>query len=327
MSVGGELHRLLESGDYLACLAQGRALLAAQESLPAPERARVLSVLSRCQLALGDLRGTVASATEAALTAREQRLPDLEGAALLDLATALIELRRHEEALAALDRFRQGLPAYTASQCLEGAALQRTALVMDRTGKPAEAADWYQRALHWFRRFGDEESAGDCLLGSLEAHLAAANREEAGRCLAEVERHARAHLDHTAFTGQLALARARYLRLAGQPQASVDEAFRALVLAEPLSPLQVEAQLHLSRMAEAMDRPVDALNFAFAARVSAIDARLYPLEFAASALLMRLLRRHGAEPLAELSAEMERQGVDLYQYLDAAEAERLVRNE
>lgn len=100
-----------------------------------------------------------------------------------------------------------------------------------------------------------------------------------------------------------------------------------MLLAEPCSALQVEAQLHLSRMAEAMRRPVDALSFALAARVSAIDGRLYPVEFAASAWLMHLIRRHGADPVAELATDMDRQGVDLYQYLDPVAVERLTRGE
>lgn len=337
MSVGGELHRLLESGDYWSCLAQGRDLLE-HESLTDGERARVLSVLCRCHLALGQLLGAEASGRRAASLAGRLGLRDLEGSALLDLAAALAGLRRHAEALDALARFREGLSEYTASQCLEGAALLQTGEVMAGMGRAAEAVEWCQRARHWFSRFGDERSAGECLLSMIEASLKAgeesADREpaesarwraEAERWLAETDRHLAAQLDDTQFTGRLLLARARYLGLAGRQQDSVDEGFRALTLAEEGSRLQVKAQLFLSRMAERMNRPVDGLNFAFAARVSAIDVRLYALEFQASSVLIRLIRRHGLEPLSELAKDLANQGVDLYQYIDLAEAERLAR--
>lgn len=335
MSVGGELHRLLGSGDYWSCLEQGRDLLE-RDSLAEAERARVLSVLCRCHLALGQLLGAEASGRRAASLARRLRLRDLEGAVLLDLAAALTGLRRHSEALDALDRFRGGLSEYTASQCLEGVALQQTAEALTGIGRTDEAVEWYQRARHWFSRYGDERSALDCLLGSIEACLAAADstadrrpadiarwQAEAERWLAEADRH----VDDDALTGRFRLARARLLRLAGHDQASVDEAFRALLLAPQLSPLQVRAQLHLSRMGEAMDRPVDALSFAFAARVSAIDGRLYGMEFEAASLLLELIRQHGMEPLEELAGELAQQGVYLYQYLDRVEAERLARGE
>lgn len=323
MSVGGELHRLLESGDYHACLAQGRSLLAC-ELLSEADRVRVLLTLCRCHLALGDLMGAVAPGEEAVTLARSLGLRDLEGAALLDLATALAGLRRLPQALTALERFRQGLPEYTASQCLEGAALRQTAEVMARMGRPADAVDWYQHAGHWFRRFGDEQTAGECLLGIIDTALDAGDLAATERWLAEADRHP---LGDPASTGRLILARARFYQLVGQPQASADEAFRALLVAENPSRLQVQAHLHLSRVAEAMDRPVEALGFAFAARVSAIDARLYPLEFEAVALLVRLIHRYGMTSVHELGVELERQGVDLYQYLERAELERLARGE
>jgi tetratricopeptide (TPR) repeat protein len=322
LSVGGELHRLLESGEYWTCLAQGRDLL--EQGLPEDDRARVLAVLCRCHLALGHMAGAVASGEMAAALAGRLGLRDLEGAALLDLSLGLAGLRRHEEALAALERFRQGLDAYTASRVLEGAALKQTAEVLGQMGRHAEAADWFGRARQWFHRYGDERAAGDCLLEIIGAGLAEGDLVAVGHRLAEAEAQS---LSDPGFTARLLLARARYYRMAGRNQESVDEAFKAMVLAEPLGRVQVEAQLHLSRMAELMKRPVDGLSFAFAARTSAIDGRLYTLEFEASALLMRQIRRYGTATVAELAAELEQRGVDLYQYISLDEVERLVHGE
>lgn len=332
MSAVGELRRLLESGEYWGCLERGRDLLVSGE-LTEEEQARVLSTLSRCHLALGQLQAAATAAGKAAALAGRAGLHDLEGACLLDQATALSAHRQHEEALNVLHRFRQGLPAYTASLCLEGNELQLTAATLVALGRTPEGAEWYDRADRWFQRFGDERSAAECRVGAINACLAAWEglgepdpwRPEVERRLAGAEESAA--LANPETLARLALARSRSHRLAGEDQDAANEGFRALLLAESLSPLQVEIQLHLSRMAEAMNRPVDALSFAFAARTTAIDGRLYPLEFEASALFIRLIQRYGAEPLAELTGELAKQGVDICQYLDAAEAERLARGE
>lgn len=323
MTVGGELHRLMESGDYWGCLARGKAMLE-QEPLADVDRARVLQVLCRCHLALGQHEGAVAAGRLAADLAERHQQADLAGNALVLLARAQVSMRRYPEALATLERFRQGLPEYTAALCLEGAAMQLTGEVLARLGRPEGAVDWYSRAHHWFHRYGDEESAGDSLLALIDLALSAGDLGEAARRLAEAE----ARGDSTpTFAVRLLLARARYLQAKGEEQPSVDAAYQAFLRAEHCSPLQVEAQLHLSRMAEVMGRPVDGLSFALAARISAIDGRLYALEFEASAWLIHLIRRHGPEPVAELAEDLGRQGLDLYQYLDPEAVERLARGE
>lgn len=326
MSVEGVLHHLFEAGEYWRCLETGRRLLE-RHHLPPGDRSRVLTLLCRAHLELGQHHGALAAGEVALRLAQALELRDLEGALLVDLATALTALRRHEEALIALERFRQGLPSYTASQCLEGAALRQGAVALIRLCRYQEARESFQRAMHWFQRYGDEESAGECLLGMVDALLAAGDADGARTALREGAEHVATRPEDHRFTGRLQLARARLHRLTGRDQASVDEAFRALTLADHLSPLQVEAQLHLSQMAEVMGRPVDALSFAFAARVSAVDGRLYGLEFEASERLVRLLREHGAEPLEELALALAEQGVDLYQYIDFAAVQRLTGRE
>ncbi|MFZ5816880.1 MAG: hypothetical protein ACOY93_16560 [Bacillota bacterium] len=176
-------------------------------------------------------------------------------------------------------------------------------------------------------RLHDQEAAGESLLAVLDACLMVQDLAGAEAWLAEAERHAATRLVDGGFAAALLLARARLLGLGGRHQASVDEAFRALMAARPLSPLQVQAQLHLGRMGELMDRPVEAFSFALAARVSAMDGLHGALESEATALMVRLLRRYGIGPVVELAWELERQGVDLYQYMDLETMERLARGE
>lgn len=126
--------------------------------------------------------------------------------------------------------------------------------------------------------------------------------------------------------GRLRLALARLHWSAGRAQAAVAEAFRALQEADSLSPLQVRAQILLSQMAEAMGRQVEALAFSLAARITAGEAGLQPLETEAALLMADQVRRTGWPALAELAGELADQGVDLYDYLDPAEVLPLARD-
>lgn len=120
-------------------------------------------------------------------------------------------------------------------------------------------------------------------------------------------------------SGRLRLISAGMLRAAGRPQQAADEAFRALQCAAPLSPLQVRAQLFLSRVAGATGRLVEALGFALAARTAAAAGGHSRLERRASDLLALHLRAGGWTAVSELASALAAHGVDVYEYLDLAE--------
>jgi len=314
----GDLHRLFDAGEYADCLQRGQTMLE-QEDLSLHERARLHALLCRCRVEAGDLLGAVTDGEAAIDLAGQLGLPDLRGSALVDLAIALIGLRRYAEALDRLDQFQAGLSASTSARCLEGLALRLQGEALLAAGRPSDAAPRFAQARRWFDRFGDQASVGVCLLGELEAALDMADAPTAAAIIREGEAHYRAVPDDQPFLGRLLLLWARYHELGGKQQEAVNAAFQALELAEPLTPLQVEAQLHLSRLADQMNRPTDALSFAFAARVTAIDGRLYILEMRATGLFLRLLHRHGEAPLRELVRDLAREGIDLYQYVDPGE--------
>lgn len=314
-----ELSRLFEAGDYTACIARGQALLT-QRPLVARNRVRVLAILCRCHLALGNLVPAAALGEEAVDLAAKLQLGELAAESLLDLAVAQIGLRRNEQALALLERLGQALPAHPALGYLQGEAMQRTGEALAQLGRTDEAVDWYERARQWFLQQGDDVGASESHLALIEVCLAAGDREAAERWIADIDEE---RFDQPVQMGRLLLARARLLEQAGRPDASADEAFRALMAMEELSPVQVEAQLHLSRMAALSGRAVEALSFAVAGRVSAIDGRYYALEFNASLLLIRLIERFGLAAVEELAAEMAGQGVDLYQYLSPEAVRRV----
>lgn len=120
--------------------------------------------------------------------------------------------------------------------------------------------------------------------------------------------------------GELLLARSRLLGEAGRCEEAVSAAYQAFECAAPQSPTQVEASLQLSRLAERTGRPVEAIAFAVSARATAAEEGYGRQESEATALLARLVRRYGLDPVEELSADLQREGLDLYAYLDPDEA-------
>src|SRR5690606_6583795 len=102
-------------------------------------------------------------------------------------------------------------------------------------------------------------------------------------------------------SARLRLISAAMLRGAGRHQQAAQEAFRALLETETLSPLAVRAQLFLSDLAAATGRLVEALAFALAARTAAAAGGMGGMERRASDLLAAHLRAGGWTAFAELA--------------------------
>jgi hypothetical protein len=189
---------------------------------------------------------------------------------------------------------------------MEGIALQRLAGVLRDAGRPGEALELYGSARQWHSRFGDDASARECLRAMFRMHLSAGKYTDALRLLAEQ--------GDTGDCDSL-LDWAAYLLAVGRSGESTRAAMAALDLAGTDAERQCRAQLLLCHSARAEGRMVEALEFALAARVTAIDGRLYTLEFEAADLLFGLIRQGGAPLMREVAADFDQQGVNVYHYL------------
>jgi tetratricopeptide (TPR) repeat protein len=318
------LARLLESGAYEECLALAAALLA-EEGHTREGLARIQAAICRSRLELTDYFAAAEAGKVAVLLADEAGAADLLGAVLIDLATAHGQIRRYDEALEAFQRYLAGLPAYTAARCLEGTALQRMAETLRRAGRPAEALTRVQEARRWFDRFGDAASAVQCARAAIRLHLEQGELAQAVPLLQAGDRHAADHPDDREFLSSHLLDRALFRLAAGEYELASAEAFWALEAAGDRLAQQCRAQLLLAQIALARSEHREALTFALAARVSAIDARAYDLEFEASDLLFRLLRERGERLLREVESDYYRQGVDLFLYISERVVSRLTR--
>lgn len=315
-----KLARLMDSGDYKRCLEEA-ALLLAEGGHDAEATARIHAAICRSRLELADYFGAVEAGQKAIALADSAELADLRGFLLPDHAMALCEVRRYDDALAAFDRFLSELPAYTGARCREGSTLQRLAATLYRSGSPEEALKRYWQAHAWFQRYGDSASGVACTRAILRIHLDQGQPEATIPLLLEGDRYAQAHpLDREFLTAHL-LDRAQFHLSVGRYDESMREAFQALEAAEDRLVHQSRAHLILAQNALAMDRPQDALSFALAGRVAAIDGKVYDLEFEASEILFRLMQQKGARLVQRLEADYYEQRVDIYRYL----SERVVR--
>lgn len=324
MSVS-QLLQLLESGQYEQCLAEASALL--QEGQQSREaQARIYHAICRSQLALQDNLAAVAAGQQAVTLAAEAAEPDLHGFALVDLATALCRVRRWDEALDRLAEFLGHLDSYIAARCMEGIARQRQGEAFCRTAQHSEALAAFRQARQWFQRYGDERSAALCSRCMARIHLRLHQREEALAALQSAEEYAAANPWDREFLSDHCLDRAAFLLWCGDGARAAQEAFQGLEAADGRLHQQARSQLLLAECALAEAQFPEALSFAMAARVSAIDGRLYDLEFEASDLVFRLLREHGEGLLCEVEGDFRAAGVDIYQYLSEKVIRRLLGN-
>lgn len=320
-----ELGRLLQCGEYKRCLEEATALLAAGAH-DSEEVARIQAAICRSRLELTDFFGAVAAGQEAVVFAAEAQNYDVIGAALVDLATALVAVRLYDQAVDLFERYLDGLPTYTASRCMEGIALYRMADALHRTGRHRAALECYSRARLWFERFGDEESSRESARAMMRLFLDAGEPEQALPLLLEGDQYAARCPGDREFLGAHLLDRAMYFLAVGRYEESKQEAFRALEAVGDWLVQQARANLLLCHNALALNQPREALAFALAARVSAIDGRLYDLEFEASDVLFRLLRERGTWLLREVEADYREHGVNIYHYLSDQVINRLSSN-
>jgi tetratricopeptide (TPR) repeat protein len=310
-----QLAELMMAGEYRRCLQRATHML--DEERPLHEVAQIQAMICRSSLELTDYFAAVSAGVLALALAEEAGDPDMLGSVLVDLGTALSRIRRYGQALSAFDRFLQGLPDYTVAQRFEGTVLERMAETLLADGRAAEALARYSQARAWFIGQGDREAALRCSRAMLGICLESGQVERARAYLEEGERYLAECPTDSRFLSDHLLDRALYHSLTGQVGESIRDAFLALEAAEDRLDQQCRAHLLLARNAMAEGRPVDAVIFVLAARVSAIDGRLYQLEFEATELLIRLLDQGGPELLALVDEEYSRNGVDIYHYLPA----------
>jgi tetratricopeptide (TPR) repeat protein len=316
------LGRLLEQGEYRRCLEAATHLLAYGGQDQAG-LARIQAAICRSRLALTDFTGALSAGEMALELATRSTDPDLLGFATLDLAAAQTATRQYEAALSTIARYFADYEHYIAARCLKGAVLRQVGDTLLKVGRSEEALDRYRQAHEWFERFGDEESAQACTRAMVLLHLDRGETRQAVPLLLAGDRYALDHPADDRFRCDHLLDRSLLHLVSRQHETSIAEAFEALLLVQGRLDQQARAQLILCQNGLAQNRLTEALSFALAARISAIDGRMYELEFEASELLFRLLRERGLRLLADVDQEYMEQGINIYHYLSEPVLKRM----
>jgi tetratricopeptide (TPR) repeat protein len=316
-----EILDLLEREDYPRCAALADEMLL-DESLPGEVRARVAHAACRARFALADFFGAIEMGEVAAREALAHRQYDLVGQVFLDMGAALGAVREYDLALSCGDEYFRHKPYYVDSVHLEGKVLYNHATYLGKLERWEDAANTYAACRQWHWERGELAEADEARRRQVEAMLHLGRTEEATSLLIEGEHYVSEASPRTRVEQYLLWATA-YL-LDGNSDDSAAVAMKALDAAGDHEELQARAHLALLASAEAKGSVKDAVGFALAARVAAIDARRYDLEFEASEALFRLLRQHGAGILQELDGEYRHLGIDLCHYISERSYRRML---
>lgn len=304
-----QLLSMLERREYHQCVDLANFLLSMGTTQPV-EAVQIHQVLSRSYLALTEPQRSIAAAEAALVAAEALGRPDLTADLLYTLGLALEQLQRYDEAVRTLYRALQA----ESDPNRQGAILADIAGVQRRLGALELSAETYALASARHAAAGDEARAYRCSRQALSAYLKLANADRALPLLTRNDAYIRAHPEDREAALAHALDWAAFFQAAGEPDRSIRVAFQVLELSTDLAQ-QAQAQLLLCQGARSQDRPLEALSFAMAARISAIDARAYVLEFEAGEAIHQLLQQYGPSLLHGLDRELQTRGVDLYQYI------------
>lgn len=315
------LEELLSSNEYEKVLQLAEHML----GLPidsAEELAQINHAICQARLALGEPLGAVPAGQMAAKLARDGQLFDLLGEVLLGLGQAHLAVRQYELALAVLFEYFEYQHRYGAAYRLQGNVWLEIGRANLRQGD-AKQADWaFRRGLEAARTAADEGLAHRCRQGALEAGLQMGSLEHLPWLIAESGRYVRLHPADVESRVVYWRDKARYAQAKGRHERAVDLALRALDEGRGRLELQFGCHMVLCRSAAALGHHKDALGFALAARMAAIDCRRFELEFEAAEVMFELIRSHGTGLLQELDAEYLSHGLDLTRYVSESALKR-----
>lgn len=316
-----EILELLEQEEYPRCAALADELLVDQ-SLPGPMRARVAHAACRARLGLADFFAAVEMGELAAREALGSGEYDVLGQVFLDMGAALGAVREYKLARNCGEEYFRHKPYYQDALQFEGRVLFNHATYFSKLDEWEEAAHVYGLCRQWHWERGELAESDEARRRQAECLIHLGQTEEATRLLIEGEQYVSEASRYAQVEQALLWALCHMLQ--GDADSGASAAMKALDAAGDHEELQARAHLSLLASAEMKGSAKDAIGFALAARVAAIDARRYDLEFEASEALFRLLRHHGAGILQELDEEYRNLGVDLCHYISERSYKRML---
>lgn len=305
---------------------EGLDLAGAEQALAAgavaeAERPAVHLKLCRAYMALPEpdwLRAREHGEQAAAL-AEARGASAVHAAALVCLGLCHAHLRRFDEAIRFLQRFEALLPGLgPEAEALAGEGRLQLGLALARRGDRAGARAALGRARAWFAQRGEDARAEECRRHLVQLLLEDGEWAALPPLLAEGEQYLAANPGDDTARWSHHLQQGEYALATGDPLQAVRAANAALQAAGS-DPVRCYAcYMLLMRCAQCQSHHREAMNFALSARVMALDAHRYDLDFQATFAFIELFRSLGESAgrlLQELDQEYQQRGLDMYRYL------------
>jgi len=314
------LTRLLEEGHYDQALR-----LAEQELLKSgwnrPQLARVNLVICRCRLEMGDPFGAVPSGLLAAKLARDLAEWDLLGQCLLYTGTAMTGTRQLDQALYQLYQYFEHMHLYNTSLSLEGSVWRAVGIAHQRKLESDKALNALQRARKWFLAHESDRDAFACTSDMINTYLNMHDRDASlslapvGELIRYEKELAARHPDDSYYRATYLLDQASVYLAQGRIGRAMVRALQASETRKNDVVLVFHAYMVLHRCSRRIGLHKQALGYAVAARVKALQNKNYEMEFIASQAMADVVREQGNNVVRELERDYQAMGVNLSQYL------------
>ncbi len=236
---------------------------------------------------------------------------DLLGKVLLVLGVIYIRIRSYQRALATLNEYFEHAPRYLTVGKLAGRVWHNIGNALVRLGQFDEAVRALNQAREAYRLTEDDvvlyhqvtQLLVDCCL---EVNLSAIPS-----LLSELRTNALHHSEVRDSRPRYFFARARYAYRLGAYRWAASLCLAGLLEPNKYGWTEVHLNLMLSKCLAAIGHCKDALGYALAGRMAAIQKRAFDLEFIAIEAMYDLMSKHGTALLHSLDQDYLQQGLDM----------------
>lgn len=309
-----QITTLMEQGEYQAALQLAlEALLARDNDLEALVQLNL--ILARCRVELQDPLAAVPSAQLAAKVARDLGLWDMAAEAEIWKGVAYARCGRYDDAIAVFYSVLELGPDLQRRNWWEYLAWWNLGYLYERLNQPGDQLWALKRAWGLAGVLTSTDQRASLRTMLINAYMNSNDFDSARRELADLRNHLMAHPeDHNGQYfylvdfSRLAFARKKY-RFASQLALQGLEQVKG----QPLR--QFIFYRRLFECCRHLGRPEDALGYALAARMVAIEARKYDVEYEAAEWVVNLIREHGSQLVTRLDVKYQLQGINLGNFL------------
>lgn len=308
------LRELLKQEDWQKALKVAEQLLV-RGGYSALELAEINYAVCRARAHSQELLGAIPAGLLAEKLAADQGNWDLFGRAALVVGVCYIRTRRCVEGRDHLLQYFHHFDKYSDAREIEGRVWQNLGMAYYHQGRLQEAIGLFQRARAFHGEHGDLE-----LLYVTDRHLVMCyldvDMDKVSQVLRELRAYRRKYPADQVLKLEYLWCRAIYALRTGAHGWAASFCLSGLMCQEKSAAGEFHLKMTLSEALAGLGSYKDALGYALSARITALQARHYDLEFLATEAMYNLMASHGGNLIHELDAEYLGVGLDISPYLD-----------